>query len=104
VGNAPVGGEFAQSGYRLTFSEVRRLVVTDFIGDYGVIFVWTAALLFVAAGCIWLPLRVFFPRREMLFRFVADATWACSRAEGGSRKHAGVFHEALDFVDARKQD
>jgi hypothetical protein len=104
TGSAPGGGEFARDGYHLAFPDVRRLVVTDFIRDYGVLFIWAAALLLVAAGCIWLPIRAFFPRREMLFRFGPDATRACSRAEGGARSHAGVFHEALDLVDARKPD
>jgi hypothetical protein len=103
-GSAPGGGEFVRDGYRLAFPDVRRLVVTDYIGDYGVFFIWTAALLFVAAVSIWLPVRAFFPRREMLFRSEPGATRACSRAEGGARRHAGVFHEALDLVDATKFD
>lgn len=102
TGSAPGGGEFVRDGYRLVFPDIRRLVVTDFIGDYGVLFIWAAALFFAAAGCIWLPIRVFFPRREMLFVDESDVTKACSRAEGGARRHAGVFHEALDLIDARK--
>jgi hypothetical protein len=104
TGSAPGGGEFVRDGYRLAFPDIRRLVVTDYIGDYGVFFIWAAALLFAAAGCLWLPIRMFFPRRELLFRFEPAATRACSRAEGGARSHAGVFHEALDLVDARKPD
>lgn len=104
TGSAPGGGEFVRDGYRLALPDIRRLVVTDFIRDYGVLFIWAAALLFVAAGSIWLPVRVLFPRREMLFRYAPDVTLACSRAEGGARRHAGVFHEALDLVDARKSD
>ena len=103
TGSAPGGGEFVRDGYRLAFPDIRRLVVTDFIGDYGVLFIWAAALFFVLAGCIWLPIRIFFPRREMLFRCGPDVTKACSRAEGGARRHAGVFHEALDLVDARQK-
>jgi hypothetical protein len=102
TGSARGGGEFVRDGYRLAFPDIRRLVVTDYIGDYGVFLIWAAALLFVTAGCLWLPIRAFFPRREMLFRFEPDVTRACSRAEGGARNHAGVFHEALDLVDARK--
>lgn len=101
-GSAPGGGEFVRDGYRLAFPDIRRLVVTDYIGDYGVLFIWAAFLLFVAAGCIWLPVRAFFPRREMLFRFDRGVTTACSSAEGGARKHAGVFHEMLDMIDAQK--
>ena len=101
-GNVPGGGELAGNGYRLAVPDIRRLVVTDYIGDYGVLFIWAAALLLFVAVCIWLPLRMFFPRREMLFWYGQDVTSACSRAEGRAREHAGVFHEALDLVDAKK--
>lgn len=104
TGSAPGGGEFARDGYRLALPDIRRLVVTDFIGDFGVLFIWWAGLFFVAAGCLWLPIRIFLPRREMLFRYEQDGTKACSRAEGGERIHAGVFQETLDLVDARKAD
>lgn len=104
TGNAPAGGEFVRDGYRLAFPYLRRLVVTDYIGDYGVLFIWGAALLYAAAGCFWLPVRMFFPRREMLFRCEGDVTRGCSRAEGGVRKHAGVFHEMLDLIDAQRSN
>lgn len=104
TGSAPGGGEFVRDGYRLALPEISRLVVTDFIRDYGVLFIWAAALLFVAAGSIWLPIRAFFPRREMLFRYESDVIRACSRAEGGVRIHAGVFHEALDLLEMRRPD
>jgi hypothetical protein len=102
-GSAPGGGEFVRDGYRLAFPDIRRLVVTDYIGDYGVLFIWAAALFLVVSGCIWLPIRVFFPRREMLFRYEHDSTRACSRAEGGARRHTGVFHEMLDLIDAKQK-
>lgn len=101
TGSAPAGGEFVRDGYRLAFPDFRRMVLTDFIRDYGVLFIWAAGLLFAAAGCLWLPIRAFFPRREMLVRFEPDRVWGCSRAEGRSRSHAGVFHEVLDLVAAR---
>jgi len=101
TGSAPAGGEFARDGYRLALPDVRRLVVTDFIGDYGLLCIWGAALFFLVAGCFWLPLRMFFPRREMVFIFESGVTWAGSRAEGGTRRHAGVFHESLDLIAAR---
>ena len=104
TGSAPAGGEFVRDGYRLALPDIRRLVITDFIGDYGVLFIWSAGLIFVAAGGIWLPIRAFFPRREMLLRFEADLITAYSRAEGRSRKHAGVFHEVLDLVDAKRDE
>jgi len=104
TGSAPAGGEFARGGYRLSFPEIRRLVVTDYIRDYGVLFIWAAALFFTAAAGLWLPIRIFFPRREMLFRYEHDTTRACSRAEGAARRHAGVFHEALDMIDAQRDE
>jgi hypothetical protein len=94
------GGEFARDGYRLAFPDFRRMVLTDFIQDYGVHFIWTATILFVAAFCLWLPIRAFFPRREILFRHELEIISASSRAEGRGRRHGGVFHEALDFLES----
>lgn len=102
TGSAPPGGEFVRDGYRLSFPDVRRLVVTDFIGDYGVLFIWWAALFFGAAGAVWLPIRALLPRREILFRFDQGVATACSFAEGGARKHAGVFHEMLDMIETKR--
>jgi hypothetical protein len=94
----PAGGEFVRDGYHLSLPGVKRLVVTDFINDYGVLLIWASALFFAAACTLWLPIRAFFPHREMLFRFDPDMTRAYSRAEGGARKHAGIFHEVLDMI------
>ena len=104
TGNVPAGGEFVRDGYRLALPDIRRLVITDFIGDYGVLFIWAAGVIFVLAGCIWLPIRICFPRREILFRFDPGQTRSCSRSEGGARIHAGVFHEALDLVDVKRDE
>ncbi|MDD2581348.1 MAG: hypothetical protein PHR66_05060 [Desulfuromonadaceae bacterium] len=101
-GSVPGGGEFVRDGFRLALPDVRRLVVTDLIYDNGVLFIWWSALLFCVAAALWLPIRVFSPRREMLFRFDHGVMTACSLAEGRSRKHAGVFHEMLDMIDAGK--
>lgn len=79
-------------------------MVTDFIEDNGVLFIWWAALFFSAAGAIWLPIRAVFPRREMLFRSDQGVTTACSFAEGGARRHSGVFHEMLDVIDAKRSE
>jgi hypothetical protein len=103
-GSAPRGGEFVSGAFRLAFPDIRRLVVTDFIRDYGVLFIWLSALFFAAAGCLWLPIRIFYPRREMRFSFDPEVTLACSRAEGRARRHAGVFHEAVDLLDGRKAE
>ena len=101
AGNIPGGGEFVRDGFRLDLPDVRRLVVTDMIRDNGVLFIWWAALLFGAAAVLWLPIRVFFPRREMLFRIHQGGTTAYSFAEGGVRTHAGVFHEMLDMIEPK---
>jgi hypothetical protein len=103
TGSAPGGGEFVNGGYRLAFPAIRRLVVTDYIADYGVLFIWSSALFFTAGGGIWLLIRVFFPRREMLFMHGLESTRGYSRSEGGARRHAGVFHEALDLIDSRQK-
>ncbi len=101
AGNVPGGGTFARDGYRLAFPDFRRMVITDFIQDYGVLFIWTAAILLGASFLYWLPVRLFFPRREMLFvRQGTDMIRACSRAEGNDRDHGGVFNEVLDLLDA----
>ncbi|MEI6703647.1 MAG: hypothetical protein WCL71_08955, partial [Deltaproteobacteria bacterium] len=91
TGSIPAGGEFSQDGYLLSLPEIRRLVVTDFIRDYGVIFIWSSALFFAAALFFWLPVRMFLPRREMLFHCESGATQACSRAEGGVDGTQGSF-------------
>ena len=104
AGSVPAGGEFVRGGYRLAIPDFRRMVITDFIRDYGVLLVWAAAVLFIGSFCIWLPVRVFFPRREMRFTSGEDAIQACSRAEGGRRGHGGVYHEALDLLEARRPD
>ena len=102
TGTVPGGGEFVRDGYRLAIPTIKRLVVTDYIADNGVLFIWWAALFFCAAGTLWLPIRLFFPHQEMLFRCDDTGMTACSYAEGRMRKHTGVFHEMLDLIDAKK--
>lgn len=104
AGSARQGGEFVRDGYRLALPDIKRLVVTDFIKDYGVLFIWVSALFFTAAVFVWLPIRIFFPRCEILFRLDPHATKAYSRTEGRLRMHAGVFYEALDVLAVRKTD
>lgn len=99
-GTVPVGGEFNSNGYRLSFTDFRRVVATDLVKDYGVILIWSGALIGCLGLLYWLPVRMFFPRREMLFLAGTDIISACSRAEGGRTAHGGIFHEALDFLDA----
>jgi hypothetical protein len=101
TGSAPVGGEFVRDGFRLAIPDFRRMVITDFIQDYGVYFIWTAIILFFVAVCLWLPIRAFFPRREILFirQEADDGIRAYSRAEGYESKHSGVFNEALDMLN-----
>ena len=102
TGSVPSGGEFSQGGYRLSFPDSRRLVIIDFIRDSGVLLIWGSVLFFICAGCLWLPIRIFSPRREMLFRTEPDGVRAWSRAEGNSRVHAGVFHESLDALESAR--
>ena len=102
TGRAPSGGEFSQGGYRISFPDSRRLVITDFIQDPGVILIWSSLIFFIVAGSIWLPVRFYYPRREMLFRLEPDEIKAWSRAEGRRRMHAGVFHEALDALETAR--
>lgn len=101
-GSAPGGGEFVRDGFRISFPEFRRMVITDFIGDYGVFLIWAMIFLFMAGSFIWLPVRVCFPRREALFKYDEGLIVASSRAEGRGRKHDGVFHEALDLLETKR--
>jgi hypothetical protein len=102
-GNVPGGETFVRDGYRLAFPDFRRMVLTDFIQDYGVQYIWSAAILVGASLLFWLPVRLFLPRREMLFISQGtDMILGCSRAEGNERRHGGVFNEALDLLEAGK--
>jgi hypothetical protein len=103
-GNVPKGGEFAKDGFRLVIPEARRMVLTDFVVDYGVLLIWGAGLLLLVAVFVWLPVRLFFPRREMLFQGGGGTVRACSHAEGRAREHAGVFHEVLDVLAGKQPD
>lgn len=103
-GSAPSGGEAAGNGYRLSLPDSRRLVITDFIRDYGVLLIWAASVMFIVAFCLWLPVRLFLPRREMLFACDAGAIASFSRGEGKRRKHEGVFNEALDSLETSRHE
>lgn len=98
-GSAPRGGEISGNGYRIVFQDIRRAVLTDFISDRGVIPIWAAGMMFMLAIVVWLPVRCLAPRRELLFVAENGVVRACSRAEGQRRKHAGVFHDALDAIE-----
>ena len=98
AGTVPAGGEFVRDGYRLAFPDARRVIVTDFIKDRGVVPIWLSSLFFIASFCAWLVLRFFLPRREMLFAQEGGSLHAYSRAEGKERSHREVFHEALDYL------
>jgi hypothetical protein len=102
AGSAPLGATSVHDGYSLSFPEFRRMVFTDFIRDYGVLLIWAAAFLLAASWLWWLPVRLVFPRREMLFSCGEAGVVSHSWAEGGGRRHAGVFHEALDIIEANK--
>jgi hypothetical protein len=100
-GSLPKGAEFARDGIRLAFPDARRMVLTDFVVDRGVLLIWSAGFLLLLAALIWLPVRLCCPRREMLFSCEPDMLRACSHAEGKGRGHAGVFHEVLDILAAK---
>jgi hypothetical protein len=96
------GTEFVRDGIRISFPDVRRMVITDFVVDYGVWLIWCSAFLFPLAALIWLLVRFFFPRREMLFLCSNNTVQAYSHAEGGIRRHNGIFHEMLDVLAAKQ--
>lgn len=98
-GIVPIGGEFRRGGYSLAFPDFRRYVATDLVRDWGVWLIWMAFGLFVFAFLFWLPVRLFFPRQEILLLEEGDCLIACSSAEGRALRHAGVFHELLDKLE-----
>lgn len=100
TGSVPRGGSFVRDGYRIVIVDAKRVVITDFIRDYGVLLIWAAGVLFLLSFCSWLPVRLFSSRGEMLFRVEAGGAVAFFRAEGRRRRHEGVFHEALDLLEA----
>ena len=97
-GDLPVGGTFTAGGYTIGIPDARKLVAVDFVRDFGVPLVWGAAILMLLAALLWLPIRLYAPRREMLFIQAGPVMHGYSRAEGKGRLHAGVFHEALDLL------
>ena len=104
TGSLSSGGEFTRDDYRLEISDARRMVMTDFVRDDGVLLIWVAGLFLALAAATWFPLRIFLPRREMLFQSEGDSIQACSLAEGRRRSHAGVFHEALDLLETTRHE
>jgi hypothetical protein len=100
AGSVGVGQAFNGNGFRLAFPEFRRVVVTDLVRDHGVIPIWAGVFALGAGLLLWLALRIFSPRREMLFREEAGSVTACSLAEGGRRRHGAIFFELLDLLDA----
>ncbi len=99
TGTLPGGGAFRKDGYVVAIPDYRRMVMTDFVSDNGVLLIWWSAFLFTAALLLWLALHIFLPRREMLFLSRGGTIRAFSRAEGAAMNHAGVFHEALDLLE-----
>jgi hypothetical protein len=103
TGSVRVGGAASEKGYQLALPEARRMVVTDFVYDPGVPLIWGAGIALLLSLAWWLPVRLFFPRQEMLFRHDGDVVTACSRAEGRGRGHAGRFHELLDLMQPEEK-
>lgn len=101
-GVAPVGGELARDGYRLAFPEFKRMAATDLVRDRGIALISGGGVLLSFSLVLWLPLRLFFPRRELFFLQQGGVLRAASRAEGKRRSHAGEFHEALDLLGGER--
>jgi hypothetical protein len=102
AGSAPIGGEAARDGYRIAFPSFVKVVATDFVEDHGVLLIWSAGVLFALSFLLWLPVRLWLPRQEMLFIAEAGGVRALSRAEGRRRGHAERFHEMLDLIGGRQ--
>ncbi|AJE04965.1 hypothetical protein GPICK_15890 [Geobacter pickeringii] len=98
----PSGGSVERDGYLLAVPGVKRMVAADFIRDQGVPLVWGALLLAAASAFYRLFCRLFVPRREIVMRREGGWVRACSRAEGGDRRHAGLFHETLDRLSRER--
>ncbi|GAC1468158.1 MAG: hypothetical protein PVSMB11_03780 [Desulfuromonadaceae bacterium] len=98
-GDVPFGGRFEAGGISVELLDARRYVVTDFVRDYGVLCIWMACAAALLAACLYLPLRLISPRREM--QFAADGeggvrAWCSS--EGRTRRHEALFHDLLDRI------
>jgi hypothetical protein len=90
------GGEVSRNGFTLALPEVRKVAVVDFVHDPGVLFIWGAILMLAVAAVIALVVRIFWPRREVLFIAGEGVTQSFAYAEGRMRGHLGVFHKTLD--------
>lgn len=98
AGTVPLGGELRGGGCRVAFAGFRRYVATDLVRDHGVLPIWVAmAAIGISLAC-WLPIRLLFPRGEMLFLFRDGVVHAGSSSEGGRSRHAALFHDSLDFL------
>lgn len=94
----PAGDQVNQDGYQLAIPEVKRMVHADFVSDTGVPLIWCSCILFAISLVSYLPIRLFNPRRDILFCVNSGEMLACSRAEGRLRRHSGVFHESVDIL------
>jgi hypothetical protein len=99
-GRAATGETFNAAGYTLAFPDARRTVLVEVVTDPGVPLLWLAALLLVAALVFYVPVRLLFPRREMVFTADGDGVRAGVRSEGRARGNLGVFNEVLDTISA----
>lgn len=99
-GDIPFGGRFEANGFSIALLGSARFVVTDFVRDYGVFCIWLASAVALAAFLLYLPLRLFWPRRVMLFAVDAESERIaadCS-SEGRRRQHEALFHDLLDKI------
>lgn len=99
-GSVPFGGRFEAGGFAVELLDSRRYVVTDFVRDYGVPFIWMACLAALLAVTIYLPIRLFGPYRFMVFAVAADSAQVVAgcNSEGGRRKNEALFYDLLDNI------
>ncbi|ACM18442.1 ResB-like family cytochrome c biogenesis protein, putative [Geotalea daltonii FRC-32] len=97
-GTLPLGGTVSRGGYTLSFPDAKKLVAVDFVKDPGLPLLWIAGLLFLGAIVAYIPIRMFAPRREIIFIQRNGSTEVFSRAEGRAAKHRGILHNMLDHL------
>ena len=92
------GSGFAANGHEVRYLGLKRFVVTDLVRDPGVPFVWGAVVAAILSLTLYLPIRLFLPKREVLFVVDGDLVKAYSRAEGRYLRHGALFHDLLDRI------
>jgi hypothetical protein len=99
-GDLPFGGRFEAKGFSVSLLDAKRFVVTDIVRDYGVLSIWLAIVAALAAFLLYLPLRLFWPQRLLVFTAAAGTgqIFAGCRYEGKKRQHLAIYHDLLDRI------